>query len=306
MFPADSGFFYAYYPPYDSNQYSRQDKIRRIREFSFANAIHEYEKRTLKDELLPVDFTKMTSDFEAAVTRENPTARDILCQMIRAYVENSPVCSGEISRWVEKTTSSEIYANVIREWFPDAKYIHVIRDPRDNFGSLKSGWKARYQNQTDSPEALLQSMIDRGKLGFELAKINQSVWGENCYWILKYEDLVKNPEATMRAAAQFIGISYDPILLKPSAFGALWRGNNFDGKVFSAIDPENAGRWQERITEHEAKVLEFHFRDVMRDFGYSAHHSLATASDAARKHYQWFNYAKRDSINLQQPAVPSP
>ena len=49
--------------------------------------------------------------------------------------------------WVEKTTSSEFYATEIIKWFPNAKFIHLIRDPRDNFASLKSGWEERYKNQ---------------------------------------------------------------------------------------------------------------------------------------------------------------
>ena len=80
--------------------------------------------------------------------------------------------------WVEKTTSSEFYATEIANWFPNAKFIHLVRDPRDNFASLKSGWEERYKNQEEDIKGLLQSLIDRGGMGMRIALNNQKVLGE--------------------------------------------------------------------------------------------------------------------------------
>ena len=80
--------------------------------------------------------------------------------------------------WVEKTTSSEFYVAEIIKWFPNAKFIHIIRDPRDNFASLKSGWEKRYKTQEDNLKDLLQSLLDRGGMGMKLALNNQKMLGK--------------------------------------------------------------------------------------------------------------------------------
>lgn len=306
VFPEDSGFFYAYYPPYDRPEYSIQDRIRRVREFCFANIRHEYENRIIKVGLPPIDFDRMEADFASFVQKTDATAKEVLCSMMEAYVLYSPICqTDQIRHWVEKTTSSEIYADIMHQWFPHAKFIHVIRDPRDNFASLKSGWKARYHQQTDSIQRLLQTLIDRGRLGMELAKINQREWGKNQYLIIRFEDLAVDPQEVMRKIADFVGISFSQSLLIPTFFGVPWQGNNFDGKKFNAVDQGNVARWRERITPHEAQVIEFYFRSLLNEYNYPLAFSEKEAADAARRHYQWFNYAREDAIDIKKPPIPS-
>jgi hypothetical protein len=94
----------------------------------------------------------------------------------------------------------------------------------------------------------------------------------------------------------FIGIEYDDILLTPTFYGLPWRGNNFDGLKFDKASATNVGRWPERITEHDAQVIEFHLNEPMQRWGYKPVFTPAQQADAATQHYKWSNFADRYSI----------
>jgi Sulfotransferase family len=306
VFPADSGFFYAFYPMYESEEFSQNDRIRRIKDFPFKNIRHEYESRVTGGQRAGFPFAAMESVFDSMIEASAGNTKDYLQAMVGAYVQTSPLCQGRLKAWVEKTTSTEIYANVVFDWFPKARFIHVVRDPRDNFGSLKSGWAARYQHQTDSIEWLLLSLLDRGHLGMEMARVNQSIYGEDRYMILRFEDLTQDPRKSMESVCSHLDIGFQDSLMVPSFFGQPWRGNNFDGLKFTGVSSENTGRWRERISTWEAQVIEFHFRSLMEEFDYPLEFTLAEAANSARVFYKWHNYAQRNALDVRAPAVASP
>lgn len=193
----------------------------------------------------------------------------------------------------EKTTSTEIFAREIHGWYPRTKFIQVLRDPRDNLASLKSGWDAWYQFQESEVRGLYQSMIDRGLLGFSLANMNQAVIGEDNYLIVRYEDLVAQPEDTMRKIAEFIGVAYSETLLTPTTLGHIWPGNNFEGKRFTKVDSDNVHKWVDRLSEEEIALMEYHFGDVMAQHGYQRTMSEDSMVTAAGEHYKWLNFSGR-------------
>jgi len=210
--------------------------------------------------------------------------------------------SGERRKyWVEKTTSIEIYANVLFSWYPRAKFIHLIRDPRDNYAAIKAGWEKEYSRYFDSVERLLQSMMDRGRLGMEFAKLNLKRFGSDRYLIVKYEDLVSQPKKELVRICAFLGIPFHPSLLQPTFGGVNWKGNSFENKSFNSISKGNVNRWRERITEHEAKVLEYYFGPLLQEFGYAQFYSNSEKQDAVVEHYKWFNFAQTYSLRVPPP-----
>lgn len=295
VFPPDSGFFYGYYPPYDGPEHSTDEKVQRVIDVMYGNFRRDLERLETSDGRFPHE--RLEQCFRERMASTPCTAANLLREAILAFHEvgGRPEEPG-LRRWVEKTTSTEIYASEVFAWFPQARFIHVIRDPRDNFGSLKSGWNARYRHQNDTIERLLQSMIERGGLGMKLARLNADRFGPERYRVVRYEDLTANPEAIMRELCPFLGIDFDGILLKPTYYGHPWRGNNFDGLKFDRASDVNVGRWSERITDHEAQVIEFHFSAEMALWGYEPVFSRDQQIDAAMRHYKWSNFAQRFSI----------
>jgi hypothetical protein len=293
VFPPDSGFFYGYYPPHEMGDYSDDERKSRVIDVMYGNFRRNLDDlEAWKGRSFP--YEKLSERFLARMESVPCDSQTLLLQAICAYrdVTGTPP-ENQLRRWVEKTTSTEIYASVVFDWFPQAKVIHMVRDPRDNFGSLKSGWAARYRQQNDTIERLLQSMIDRGGLGMKLALLNAERFGPRRYRVIRYEDLTTRPEPMMRELCQFLEIDHDEILLKPTFYGLPWKGNNFDGLKFDAPSAINVGRWRQRISDHEARVIEFHFAESMAQWGYEPAFSRGEQIDAAMEHYKWLNFNQR-------------
>jgi hypothetical protein len=295
-YPADSGFFYGYFPISEIENYSIQQKIDAILSLPVQNLESELNRLSDEDRKdIGFDLDKFKKKICLLNSESDITSKQMLKNLISFYKDFFLV-SSSYKKWVEKTTSSEIYASEIFQWFPNAKFIHVIRDPRDNWGSLLSGWDARYRNLNDSKERLLQSLIDRCKLGMEFGKYNQDIFGSKKYLIVKYEDLTQKPEETMKKISSFLEIKYDSILLKPTICGKLWEGNNFEGKKFKSISNVNINRWKERISEKDGMIIEYFFEDIMKYYDYQLEFGLREKVNAAKEHYKWQNYAQNYSF----------
>jgi len=292
VFPPDSGFWYGFFPRYASDTFSFDEKIARMKSVFFLNLEDDFKNLDCYEEgKYQVHFDGMCESFVERMKSRKGHWKDFLVSGMEAFHEFHPCKRSEPLGFIEKTTSTEIYACEIKDSFPTAKFIHLVRDPRDNYASLKSGWSARYQDQNDTVERLLQSMLERGLLGLRMAIENQKIFKDS-YYVLRYEDLVHQPEEEMRKLCDFLSIEYSSSLLVPTYLGLPWKGNNFDGLSFSKPDPVNAGRWKERITEHEAGVIEFHGRDLMLAHNYELSIDPALASRAAAEHYKWHNFAQ--------------
>lgn len=100
------------------------------------------------------------------------------------------------SRWGDQLGFVERFADPIMTSYPDAKMIHMIRDPRDR-------WQASMTN----------SRSRKGKLGWSIAMWlqsaslsyrNQERYPDR-YKVVRYESLMLEPEETIRDICAFIG-----------------------------------------------------------------------------------------------------
>ncbi len=299
VYPVDSAFFYGYYPAFNSPAYTDHQKIERMAVFVLNKLeieLYNLSENDRKELNFPLNV--MRHDFRVYADETEKTPRNMLISLMKAYRKHFKG-SPQAFRWVEKTTSSEIYASDIIKWFPNAKFIHVIRDPRDNWASLKSGWSKLYYKFNDSPDRLMHQMIERGKLGMEFARNNPERFGSEIYKIIKFEDLTENPKDVLNEVCDFLKIKFSDTLLVPTVCGKLWKGNNYSGIKFEKPSALHVGRWLERITEDEARLLEYYFGNLMEFFGYKTEYSLEERMDAATRHYKAF-----DAKNLAEQLCP--
>lgn len=116
-------------------------------------------------------------------------------------------------RIVEKSVENFEFAAYLKIIFPDAYFIHIVRDPYQNLASLVRANKQNYLK--------LAKTIQRS---FQFA-INNSKIIEN-YKIIRYEDLVSNLECEMKNLAEFLEIEFSSKLLKPTILGQAWQSNS--------------------------------------------------------------------------------
>jgi hypothetical protein len=105
-------------------------------------------------------------------------------------------------RWAEKTPGNIAHVDRIWSFWPDAQVIHITRDPRDVFASLREARK------WDSVEEFAERWCNTIGAGTEL--INRINPDDTAYLVIRYEDLIDAPEATMRRVVSFLNEDWEP------------------------------------------------------------------------------------------------
>lgn len=166
----------------------------------------------------------------------------------------------ETVRCVEKTPMQAENVGELLEWFPDAQFIHVIRNP---YAVLVS---ERKRTPAKAPKLHIARWY---KASIEHAKANARL-GEDVYRVVRFEDVVSEPERTMRGVADFLGLTEHPILHTPTILGATWGGNSSTGAVkFEGVSKSAADTWEKEVLPLEVMAVNRLVSDEMREFGYA-------------------------------------
>jgi Sulfotransferase family len=108
------------------------------------------------------------------------------------------------SRWGDKSLHTEHYADRVLSEFPEARILHMVRDPRDRYASVRKRWDR-----------------DVSHVGAATGRWLSSTWAgrrsqrrhPDRYLMVRYEDLATDPETTMQRVCAFIGEDYSAEML---------------------------------------------------------------------------------------------
>jgi Sulfotransferase family len=131
--------------------------------------------------------------------------------------------------------------------FPDARYIHLLRDPRDvALSTIAMGWAGNVYFGVDSwieTERSWERLKER---------VDKSRWLE-----IKFEDLVSRTQETLHVVCSFLNIDF--------------RREMLDFHMRSSYQPINTsplGRWKTKLRSNELATLEYKISPLLVDRGY--------------------------------------
>jgi hypothetical protein len=208
---------------------------------------------------------------------------DWLSSTILAFGQVNKQINNQTLFWVEKTPYNEHFAKMIYKWWPDARCIHVLRDPRDNYAT----YHRKHSGLT--VEEFSWSWCASLKAGLE----NQKRFSPQAYRILRYEDLVQKPEATIQEITIFLGIQDNENLRMPTTMGKLWEGNSQFGDKFAGISAKPLKRWKTTLSPDEVNVIETICGGWMRKFDYALQGSFS-----ARAYFRILGWGIRKTTKL--------
>lgn len=201
-------------------------------------------------------------------------------QMATAYLEKLSAAPGTM--FGEKTPHHLLRVRRIIHAFPDAKYILVHRDGRDVALSLtRVPWFCSDLQVTFS---------------YWLRCCRASRWlrdqGNVNLLVLRYEDLVTQPEVELRRIAEFLGLDYEPEMAEGSGNveGTLPWEADWKTRATTKITSARIGNWRRELSPTQVSRLERWGGSVLKDLGYE----VSTNSGAIRLPLHFFPclYAK--------------
>ncbi len=185
-------------------------------------------------------------------------------------------------RWGDKSLNTERYADPIFDAYPNARMIHMMRDPRDRYASVITRWKVRRGGVGAGTAMWLESV--------KLARRNQQRYPDR-YMILRYETLALQPEETLQTICDFIGEPYSPdMLTMEGAPTFLDKGGNssYGSRKPGVISPDSIGRYRRVLSKGEIAFVQSRATPEMLAFDYQP--DLVTFEAKERMRYmlaQW-------------------
>jgi hypothetical protein len=160
-------------------------------------------------------------------------------------------------RWGDQTEMVERFADPIFASYPNARIIHMMRDPRDRFEASLT------KKRNNLGEASAKWLFSAS-----LAKHNQQKYSDR-YKVVLYESMVTRPEKNLKEICEFLQEMYTPSMLTmgevPRFQKRMDAPNRSDG---SPLSIDYIGRYQQYLPKRDIVFIQRYSGRVMRAFGY--------------------------------------
>jgi Sulfotransferase family len=173
-------------------------------------------------------------------------------------------------------TNDDVARRFIED-FPNGRYIHTIRDPISALDSWYD-WQVKLQAifMGLSPETqrsflgpISAHYLDpAGQAVRTLLRSDRPHAGMQARTrAVRFEDLHRSPEATMRRVAEWLGIAFRPSLLE-STFNGVPYVNESGGASWVGANPANAGRRSKRLSGADRLMMFTLLQENFREWHY--------------------------------------
>ncbi|MGH7550631.1 MAG: sulfotransferase family protein [Gemmatimonadota bacterium] len=190
-------------------------------------------------------------------------------------------------RWGDKTPGYVLEIPTLIEIFPDARFLHLIRDGRDvalsffkaPFGPINIYGAAEYWAR----------FVSAGRR----AAINLP---SGSYMETTYEALVTEPEPALRRICEFIDEPFDLGMLSPKRLGGDGKGK-IPPVSQDSIVTDQVERWKHMMSPSDVALFESVGGDLLVELGYQATRVSCSVGYAKRLYWRTEDRASR-SLNV--------
>ncbi|WP_182879663.1 sulfotransferase family protein [Microbispora sp. H10949] len=176
-------------------------------------------------------------------------------------------------RWGDKRPSYYRHVEMLMRMFPDAQFVHLVRDGRDCVASLKQmPW---YKEDAVHAMANWAEAVDFGRR-------NARKLPDGTFYELRYEDLTADPETELKKLCVFLGEDYDPAMCEPRHVAelAVPRHKVWHSNTHEEVTTAHSGKWAARLESWEISLCEEVLGERLTAYGYE----LSGARRADRDH----------------------
>lgn len=194
----------------------------------------------------------------------------------------------------EQTPRNIFYARRLLELYPSARVVHMIRDPRAVMASQKKRWRRRQLAAVKLPfyhtvrvwanyHPTTMSQLWRRATAQALKLQSES---HERFLAVRFEDLLREPEPTVRKVCDFLGVTFEPTMLNVGQINSSHQssvGGARPGLNKGAIDA-----WREVLSAGEIAITEQVCSAEMQSCGYNM--DVPQGAGLATKTYYGLTY----------------
>jgi hypothetical protein len=175
----------------------------------------------------------------------------LLCKIVYSFAAPD---SKDVRLFVDKNPIYYLFLNEISAIYPDAKYIHIVRDYRDNILSHQRVFTIKSTAYVAYHWVRINEMIEKAK-----SKSPER-------WItIKYESLVTEPIDNLSTIYKFLGLPFDKSMVKPHQDNihegfqqniANPRTILFHENLYKPLNASRIDEWKKKMTAKDLSIAE--------------------------------------------------
>jgi len=180
-----------------------------------------------------------------------------LKELIEAMYNSYADSEGK-SRWADKSLFFDS-VGLLSSLFPEAQFIHVVRDGRGVFSS----WRTMDPSKNHPTSMALDWTYKLYRIERALANVPPEKAK-----VVRYEDLISRPEETVRDICEFIGAEFEPAMMGFHETSSRYIGDHHSELIFKPIDDSNMAKWKRKLTRKEVDAFTIFGSRGLRKYGY--------------------------------------
>jgi len=188
----------------------------------------------------------------------------VLCKLIYLSYP-SPFPKGKITLLGDKNPIYSIFIRELTEVFPDAKFIHLVRDYRDNIVSNKKVFQRQSVAQLAQGWKAYNIFIEEAK------KKNPGN-----FYTLKYEELAAEPARVVPELCDFLQIRFNPAMFDFSEKIKQVTGERYIDEIknvhpnlVNPINTKEINKWKATLSQSDIELADFITGDYAKQYGYA-------------------------------------
>jgi hypothetical protein len=190
-----------------------------------------------------------------------------------------------VDRWIDSTPTNVPHMLRIHRDFPEAQFVHIIRDARDVALSLdKRQWTRPL------PWDKKRSLLAAGIYWEWIVRKGRS-YGAALgpkYMEVHYEALVEQPEPTLKKIGEFLGHDLDYNRIREKSVGSVKKPLTSFKEDLKEGRFTPVGRWKDKFPEDQLVWFERLVGDYLQELGYPlAHPQDGAEHDFAVRRMRW-------------------
>lgn len=194
--------------------------------------------------------------------------QELFAGLLDAYArQHDATCGGE------KTAAHFRYVDRLLDWFPDARVVFMVRDPRAVVASLVALDAPWAQGTTRTHAELWRAAAAAALRWRDHPQVD----------IVRFEDLVADPEGVLQdLAPRLLGRPFDPKWIADRSADVTARLDNGSLLSNAPVDPSRASAWRDRLRPVDEALVARACRDLAVPLGYPIPSEPVRWRDAAR------------------------
>ncbi|GAA5520537.1 sulfotransferase [Aliifodinibius salicampi] len=180
--------------------------------------------------------------------------KDILDLTIQFYLNDRGI-NREGILIGEKSSNHIFHQDHIKKFYPDAKIIYLVRDPRAIVASLKGcAWST--SNVVTNARVWRNGVreIDSMKPNF----------------VIQYEKMIRTPEETMEKLSNFLNIEYVEDIFETKTEDKIEEESITSKNSLKPPSKEHINKWKNILsrTDRDIEIIEYICKEEMKNYGY--------------------------------------